>query len=439
MQRCDTMISSRYVAPVVPAGTCLEDHSLVIHGGEIVALLPTEEAQATYSASRHVERPHHLLTPGFINAHGHAPMVLLRGFADDLPLGPWLEQHIWPAEAKWVGEDFVRVGTELAVLEMLSSGTTCFADMYFFPEVVAEVARNAGMRAAVGLILVDFPSAWASTPEEYLSAGLAVLEQFRDVPLIHPQWTPHSPYAVGDESFSRLLEQATQTGLRIHLHVSETEQEVKQSFSSYGMSPLKRLQELGFVHERLTVAHFVHPREDDIQRLAESGAAVVHCPESNAKLASGIAPVEEILEAGIPVGLGTDGAASNNNLDMIEEMRTAALLSKLRQRSAASLGAHRCLELATLGGARSLGLADRLGSLEVGKIADLACIDLLEPRTWPVYDPVAQLVYAASGQQVTDTWVQGEHLYEDGRHKSIDRHDVLQRAGRFQRDIAAGR
>jgi len=425
MRQVERLIRARWVAPVggPHAGEVLEDHALAVDGGRIVALLPWAEATASFQAVSLIERPHHLLIPGLVNAHTHAAMDLLRGYADDLPLMSWLEQHIWPAEARWVSDGFVHDGSRLACAEMLLGGTTCFNDMYFFPDAAARAAAAAGIRARVGLVVLEFPTAWAADAESYIHRGLAVHDELRDHPLISTAFAPHAPYTVGDAALLRIRELAAELDVPIHMHVHETADEVQRAVAADGRRPLQRLHELGLLGPELIAVHLTQIDAGDLSLLAEHGVHAVHCPESNMKLASGAAPVATMLDAGINVALGTDGAASNNDLDMLGEMRSAALLGKLIAEDASALPAHQVLHMATLGGARAMGLGDQIGSLEPGRWADLACVDMARLATSPCFDPVAQLVYAASREQVTDTWVAGQHLVADG---ALTRQDIQQ-------------
>jgi len=425
----DTLIHADWIIPVDAHDRVLPRHSLAIQHGRILALLPRAEAQAQLRAVETLELPGHALIPGLINAHTHASMTLLRGLADDLPLMTWLNDHIWPAEGRWVSEDFVYDGTQLALLEMLRGGTTCFNDMYFFPDVTARAVAAAGMRACIGLILIDFPSAWADGPATYLAKGLQVHDRFRGHPLVHTAFAPHAPYSVSDGPLRRVATLAEELDLPIHMHLHETRDEIVQSLRDYGRRPLARLQDLGLVSPRLVAVHMTQLEPAEIELLATQGAHVVHCPESNLKLASGTSPVEErLLPAGINCALGTDGTASNNDLDMLGEMRTAALLAKGETGNAAALPAAAVLRMGTLNGARALGIDAETGSLEPGKSADLVAVDLDQPETQPVYNPVSQIIYACSRSQVRHVWVGGRQLLRDRVPLTLDPSTILQHA-----------
>ena len=420
MQTIDTLINARWVIPVEPDGKTLDRHSIAVHGGKIVEVLPTANAAKKYRATEIIDLPHHALIPGLINAHTHSAMSLFRGLADDLPLMDWLNHHIWPAEAKWVSPDFVRDGTELAIAEMLKSGTTCFNDMYFFPDVTARVCADAGMRACVGLIMLDFPSAWAQGADEYLHKGLKLHDELRNSELISTAFAPHAPYTVSDAPLEKIRMYADELDIPIHMHVHETAHEVDASVKQHGMRPLARLAKLGLLGPRLLAVHMTQLLPDEIKSLAQDNVSVIHCPESNLKLASGFCPVQTLVKAGVNVALGTDGAASNNNLDMLEEMRIAALLAKGVSGEATAIPAHTALRMATLNGAKALGIEAHTGSLVAGKAADMAAIDLSAISSQPVYDPLSQIIYTATRDQVTDVWVNGRRLLAKHQLTSLD-------------------
>jgi len=435
MQTIDSLIHARWIAPVDPANTIYEHHSLAIHEGRILAILPSEQARSSYSSANTHELTDHLLIPGLVNAHTNAAMSLLRGIGDDLPLNEWLSEHIWPAEARWVNEEFVHDGSQLAIAEMLRSGTTCFNDMYFFPDVTARAAVAVGMRASVGMIVLDFPTVWAQDADEYISKGLAVHDNYRSDPLISTLFAPHAPYTVSDGPLQHIQTLADELPTGIHIHLHETENEVDNAIKEKGQRPIQRLTELGLLSPSLLAVHMTQLTDDEIEVIARSGSQVVHCPESNMKLASGFCPVGKLLTAGVNVALGTDGAASNNDLDMLGEMRTAALLAKAVSQNASTLPAHDVLRMATLNGARALGLDSTIGSLDAGKWADVTAVNLNDIETQPLYDPVSQLVYAAGREQVTDVWVAGQHLLKDRSLTTLDRDDILGRAKQWQQRI----
>lgn len=428
MHQPPTIISARWIVPIEPAGVVLEDHALVIQDGLILAILPRATALRNHPAATPIDRPAHVLMPGLVNAHTHAAMTLFRGLADDLPLETWLNGHIWPAESRWVTPDFVRDGAELALLEMLLGGTTTCGDMYFFPDIMARAVADSGMRSVIGMIVLEFPTVWARSADEYLSKGLEVRDQFKGHPRVSTMFAPHAPYTVADRTFEQIRVLADELDTPIQMHVLETATESPASVEKYQRRPLQRLDALGIVTPLLAAVHMTQAETDDIELLAGRGAHVVHCPESNLKLASGLCPVARLVAAGVNVAIGTDGAASNNDLDMFGEMRTAGLLGKGVAGRADVLPAWAILQMATLNGARALGLGDRVGSLVPGKEADLVCIDLARPATQPVHCPISQLVYAASRDQVTDVWVAGQHLLREGRALLADGDAILGRA-----------
>ena len=436
MQHCDTLIVPRWCVPVTPSGEGLEDHAVAVTDGRIVAVLPDEDALAQYQPSVLVERPDHVLIPGLVNAHTHAAMTLFRGLADDMPLEAWLHEGIWPAERRWVSAEMVRDGTELAIGEMLRGGITCFADQYFYPEIVAEAAVDLQMRAVVATPVVDFPTGWARNAEEYLQkAADLVHDPFADHPLITTAFAPHSTFALSDDSFAALRVMADQLDVRVQIHLHETAAEIEISLRDTGKRPFERLLDAGLVNRSLLAVHAVHLNEGEVEQFAEAGVSIAHCPNSNLKLASGIAHIKEYRDAGVNVAIGTDGAASNNMLDMFSEMRTAALLSKARANSASALNASEALHMATLGGAQALGLECSIGSIENGKLADLACIDLSCLNSQPVYDVISQLVYAVRADQVADVWVGGRHQVDFGRFTNIDTDGLLARVNEWRERI----
>ncbi len=431
----DTLIHARWIIPVEPESVTYEHHTLVIDGGRIIDLLPTESAKQKYQGSTTENLENHALLPGLINSHTHAAMTLMRGIADDLQLMDWLQNHIWPLEQKWMSEAFVKDGTDLAIAEMILGGTTCFNDMYFFPEITAAQAIQHGIRASVGLIVIDFPTVWAENSDAYIEKGLALHEQLRHHPLISTPFAPHAPYTVSDEPLQKIKTFADELELPIHMHVHETLHEVEQGQN--GQRPLQRLHELGLVDPSFIAVHMTQLTDDEIARFAESGAHIVHCPESNLKLASGFCPVAKCIAAGINVALGTDGAASNNDLDMFGEMRTAALLGKAVAGDASAIPAMTALRMATINGAKALGLDNDIGSLSIGKAADIIAIDLSHLETQPLYCPVSQIVYAAGRQQVTDVWVAGKRLLKQRHLTTVNIDELRVKIAEWQQRLAS--
>ena len=439
MEQCDTLIEARWCIPVEPAGAILENHAIAVTEGRIVAVLPAEEARLRFSPGAAIRRPDHAVFPGLVNTHTHAAMTLFRGYADDLPLERWLREGIWPAERRWVGAEMVRDGTKHAIVEMLKCGVTCFSDQYFFPEIVAEAALELQVRAMIGTPVFDLPTAWAESGSECLrKAADLVHDPFADHPLISSCFAPHSTDVVTDETFRSLRMFADQLDRRVQIHLHESAAEIQTAVAETGMRPLERLTGLGLVNASLLAVHAVHLTDAEMDALAAAGVSVAHCPNSNLKLASGMARVQAMRDSGINVALGTDGAASNNVLDMLGEMRTAALLAKAVSGDAAALDANTAIRMATLDGARALGLAEETGSIEVGKWADLACVDLGHVRSQPVYDPASQLVYTCAAEQITDVWVAGRHHIDEGRLTAADERDILSRSAEWRQRIGAG-
>ncbi|MDX1609671.1 MAG: TRZ/ATZ family hydrolase [Halofilum sp. (in: g-proteobacteria)] len=434
----DFLLEPRWVVTVDNDDRVLTDHVVAVRDGRILDLVPTAQASTRWPHVDVHHYPEHALMPGLVNAHTHAAMTLLRGFADDLPLMEWLQEHIWPTEGKWVDETFVHDGTELALAEMLAGGITCFNDMYFFPEASARVVEEVGVRAVIDMILLDFPTQYADGPDEYFEKGLALHDRYRSHPLVSTAFAPHAPYTVSDGPLERLRTYADELDVPIQMHVHETQGECDDAVAGDGRRPLQRLADLGLLSPAFSAVHMTALNDDEINLVAQAGAHVVHCPEANLKLASGFCPVHRLQQAGVNVGLGTDGAASNNDLDLFGEMRTAALLAKAVAGDAAAVSARVALRMATINGARLLGLGDVTGSIEPGKAADLAAVDLGRLQTQPVYDVTSQLVYAAGRQQVTDVWVAGRQHLRDGELITLDAEDIHSRCEHWRRKIAAG-
>ena len=435
-EACDLLIEAGFVVPVVPHGVVLEHHAVAVTGGRIVAVLPVPEARSRFAPRETVSRPDAALIPGLVNAHTHNPMTLLRGVADDLPLKVWLQQHIWPIEAAVIGPDFVADGITLAIAEMLRGGTTCVNENYFFPDVQAATYKRHGFRARVGLPVIDFPTAWAASDDEYFDKADEVHDQWRDDALIATAFAPHAPYTVNDANFERVRMLADQLDIPVHLHLHETAQEVEQSLEKHGQRPIARLDRLGLVNERLIAIHMTQLTEAEMHLCAERGVSVVHCPESNLKLASGFCPACALERAGVNLAIGTDGCASNNDLDMFSETRTAALLAKAVAQDAAALDAFSALRAATLGGAKAIGFDDRVGSIEPGKEADLVCVDLSALETQPLHHVVSQLIYATGRQQVSEVWIAGRARLRQRMLVDIDIEGVLSNARQWRERIA---
>lgn len=430
----DTLLHPDWIVPVVPHGLVLENYSIALTGDRISALLPRAEAESI-DAQQVLELPGQVLLPGLINCHGHAAMSLLRGYADDQPLMPWLEQHIWPAERAHVSEQFVRDGTELAIAEMIRSGTTTFSDMYFFPNVCAASAQRLGMRCQITFPIFDFPSAWGLDADDYISKGLTLRDDFKHSALVTVVFGPHAPYTVSEGNLAKVAVLAAELDAAVHIHLHETAGEVLLAIEQNGERPLDTLHRLGLLGPRTQCVHMTDLGDQDIDLLAATGAHVVHCPQSNMKLASGTCRVRTLLDKGVNVALGTDSAASNNSLNMFKEMGAAALLAKLQSSDATALPAADALAMATINGARALGLEHSLGSLEVGKLADLIAVDLSGPETQPLYHPLSQLVYACNGSQVSHSWIAGELVMAQRELTRIDLDTLAVRVGAWQQRI----
>ncbi len=429
-------IDAEWVLCVDEANRVLNKHSLVIDHGEIRAIIPTNEA-AQFEVSDVISLPNHVLMPGLVNAHGHASMTLFRGIANDLPLMEWLQDHIWPAEAKWVDAEFVRDGARLAIAEMLMSGTTTFSDMYFFPEEVAKVSQEIGIRAQLCCPILDFPTAWGNGPDHYIDKTLALHKEYRSVELVDIAFGPHAPYTVSDEPFRRIVKEAHKNSIAIQVHLHETQQEVDDAIAASGTKPIERLNQLGLFAPGLNLqcVHMTALDSKDVEFLATTNTSIVHCPESNLKLASGFCPADTLNKAGINVALGTDGAASNNDLDMLGETKTAALIAKAYSKDASALNANESLRMATINGAKALGIDHLCGSIELGKKADLVALDFNHLNTQPSFHPSADIIYSACARQVSDVWVNGVRQIKDGSPLTFNTDDIITNAKAWAKKI----
>lgn len=432
----DLLISARWIIPIIPKGKTFEDCTVVVDQGKILALLPTVEATKKYTGRRQVDLGKHVLLPGLVNTHTHAAMTLLRGFADDLPLHTWLEQHIWPAESQWVSADFVRDGTELAIAEIIRSGTSCFSDMYFFPETVAEMVNHSGIRSQITFPIFDFPSAWGRGPDDYIHKGLQLRDDHKDRDRVRIAFGPHSPYTLSDEPMARIATYAEELDTQVQIHLHETAKEVSDHIEKYGVRPIQRLVDIGLLSPLTQCVHMTQVNEQDIVSLVDHNAHVIHCPKSNMKLASGFCPVDKLRKATINVALGTDGAASNNSLDLFNEMSTAALVAKAVSGDASAINAHEALEMATINGAKALGWDNHIGSIEVGKAADLTAVELGTVESEPLYNLPSQLVYTNAGAQVSHLWVDGSPLMLDRQLQTINEQEILIKAKLWRKKIA---
>ena len=436
LQTADLILCPQWLVPVEPSGVVLESHACVINDGKIIAVLPQTEVSDRFACDQIVRLDGQVLLPGLVNAHTHAAMVLMRGLADDLPLMQWLTEHIWPAEGHFAAPDFVKAGTSLALAEMIRGGTTCFADMYYFPDEVAHTVRQAGLRACLGLIVIEAPTPWAASAAECLSKATDVHQQWRDESLITAALAPHAPYTVSDDSFERIRVLADELDIIVHTHLHETQGEVEDSLAEFSLRPMARMQKVGIANSSLMAAHMTQLTSSEVELCAQRNISVVHCPESNLKLASGICPVDTLLKAGVTVALGTDGAASNNDLDMFAEMRTAALLGKVAAEDPTAVSAAAALEMATLSGAKALRLDHLIGSITPGKQADLISVDLRDLESTPVFDVVSQLVYATGRHQVQNVWVNGRQLLAGRNLQTLDEADVAREGRRWGRRIS---
>jgi len=420
MTDVDLLIHARWVITVNAAHDVLPEHSVAVKDGKIFDILPTEQAQVKYSAKETRLLTDHALIPGLVNTHMHAAMNLLKGYADDLALMDWLQNHIWPAEAQWVSAEFVYEGTQLAIAESIRCGVTTMNDMYFFPDEAARACDEAGIRATIGLIVIDFPTVWAANADEYLQKAIDLHDKLKTHSRIKTAFAPHAPYTVSDEPLKKIALYAEELDVPIHMHVHETAFEVHQAVEQNEQRPLARLNDLGLLTPRLLAVHMTQLSDEEIELCAENGVHVLHCPESNMKLASGFCPTHKLQQAGVNITLGTDGAASNNDLDMLGEMKSAALMAKVVAGDATALSAESTLAMATINGAKALGIDDITGSLEIGKAADITAIDLSELETQPLYNPISQIVYACSRSQVSDVWVDGKCLLQDKKLTKMD-------------------
>lgn len=436
MEKVDTVIHAGWIVTVDDHNAVLREHSVVIKNKKIHAIVPTDDVRNNYEAADERDLRNHIIMPGLINGHTHVPMNLFRGFADDLPLMTWLEEHIWPAEAKWVGSEFVEAGSRLAFAEMIRGGITACNDMYFFPEATAQVAIEVGFRAGVGMTVIDFPSAWAADIDGYFKKGAELYERFNDHPLIHVTFAPHAPYTVSEAPLKRIKTLADKWQLPINIHLHETATEVEGFLDSHGMRPIQHLNKLGLLSPSLIAVHMTQLTDGEIELLAETSTSVLHCPESNLKLASGFCPINKLVTAGINVGLGTDSAASNNDLDMFGEMKTAALLAKGLSGDATAIPAETVLRMATINNAKAMGIDKITGSLEVGKAADIIAIDTNNLETLPLYDPVAQIVYAIGRDKVTDVWIAGQAVMRERQLTTMDERALIKTLKHWQAKIA---
>lgn len=432
MNTIDTLIHADWVLPINPMQS-LAQHSVAISDGKIVDILPTAAAKQRYTAEHTFDRPEHVIMPGLINMHAHSPMTLFRGLADDLALMDWLNHHIWPAEGALMSPEFVRDGSLLAIAEMIKSGTTCFNEHYFYPEVISDVAKQAKIRAFIGVLIINVPTKWAKDENDGYQKALSIFSENPNTPLVNFTWAPHSPYMTTESMLAKIAQHADEHNVLVHMHVHETQDEIEQS----NTRPVTNLKQLGLLTHRFQAVHMTQVNDADIQAFVDTGAHITHCPESNLKLASGYCPVQKLIDAGVNVALGTDGAASNNDLDMFGEMRSAAFIGKTTANNSTAVSAKTALQMATINGARALNKQDEIGSLEKGKAADMIAVNMNELNTQPCYDPISQLVYSVKSSQVSDVWVAGEQLLSAGKLTTIREDEVKQIAGKWREKILA--
>ncbi|MCW8878089.1 MAG: TRZ/ATZ family hydrolase [Kangiellaceae bacterium] len=435
LPQVDQIITADWLIPMTEEDLWLDDFGIAIKGKKIVDLVAKDKVAEKYPEVKHLHLEGQVLMPGFINSHCHAAMNLLRGLSDDLPLMEWLEKAIWPVEAKFVDDNFVYQGTQHAIAEMLLSGTTCFQDMYFMPNQAAKAVQDSGIRASIGMVIVEFQTAWAQNAQDCIDKGLEVFDQFKHSSAICFNFAPHAPYTVAKETLEKVSMLSNELNVPVQIHVHETEFEVESFIKEHGIRPLTRLKEIGLLSPLLNAVHMTQLNEGEIDWLAESGSHVIHCPQSNMKLASGVCPTLQLMQAGVNLAIGTDGAASNNDLDMIDELRSASLLSKLDYLDPTSMTAYQSLYAATMGGAKALGLQDKIGSLEKGKRADFIAIDLNRIETQPVYNPVSQIAYASSRDQVSNVWVNGKQLLKNRQLTTLNSELILSNTQQWRKKI----
>lgn len=433
--KIDLLLNCKWIIPIVPENQTLTDCAIAIDNGKIIGLLPQAEAARRFSAGKVQDLDHHIVMPGLVNSHGHAAMSLLRGYADDMPLRSWLEDHIWPAEAKFLSEEFVRDGTRLSIAEMIRSGTTCFADMYFFDEAIATEVRNSGVRSQISFTVLDFPTPYGKNADDYIHKGLALRDNCKDQPLIKIACAPHAPYSVSDRALGILATYANELDMAIHIHCHESASEITESLQAYDCRPLERLEKLGLLLPQTQLVHMTQITEDDIALVRDHNCHIMHCPQSNLKLANGFCPVVKFIENEVNVALGTDSAASNNTLDLFSEIKSASLLAKAVSGDAASLDAHAALRMATINGAKALAWDNEIGSLELGKQADIIAVKIDSISQQPLYNPASQLVYTNSGSQVSHSWVAGKMLLENRKLCTINERSLIQTTEQWRKKI----
>ena len=426
MKIVDKIIRPKWILPIMPDNQVIENSSLIIKAGKILEICSREDEKERYSSKEIYHLPGHAVLPSFVNCHTHLAMSYYRGLGDDLPLMEWLNNYIWPAEAATVSESLVFDGTQHALIESIRSGVGCVNDHYFFMPKVVDALRSAGLRGVVSNCLLHFGTPWAPTLSHCFAEAEHLFKYTQNDKLIHSAYGPHSPYGTDDDSMQQVTESAEKRGAKIHIHLHESEHEiVEYKKQNEGLSPIEKFHQKGWLNSRMIAVHMTQITDHEIDLVYQSEASIVHCPESNMKLASGVAPIQKMINKGINVALGTDGAASNNDLDMIGEMRSAAFLAKVSTMNSSNLSAETVLRMATYNGAKALGLENEIGSLEIGKSADIIAIDLNMPETQPVYNPISQIVYAASRDQVSHMWVAGNNIMQNRKILTIDEKTII--------------
>lgn len=434
----DLLIEARWVLPMTGENNIIENGAVAVNEGRIVAVGKAETLQQEYTPAKTIKGTDRVLMPGLVNGHTHAAMTLFRGMADDLELMEWLQKYIFPMEGKFVTPDFVAIGAELACYEMVQGGTTSIVDMYFYPDTSAQVFEKCGLRAILGAPMIDFPSPGFDGWEDSHAAGVDFVKRFKGQSTrVTPALAPHAPYTVSPEHLHQVVEDAKALGVPITMHLAESPSEMDFMKTTYDDTPVRHVAKQGMLDVPMIAAHVVWPDEEEIDMLAHSKVSAIHNPTSNMKLASGIAPVPALIKAGVPVGLGTDGAASNNDLDMWEEIRLAALLHKVNSGDPTALPAYEALEMATSMGAKAIGLGDEIGTLEVGKKADMIQVDMGATRLAPVYNIISHLVYVSDSEDVVTTIIDGRVIVEDGKVKTMDGAEIRKKADTKADEIRA--
>lgn len=433
-QAVDLLIEAPWLVPGngLPV---VADAAVAVRAGRFVAAGRRSDLNASFEPAECHSLADHVLLPGLVNSHGHLAMALFRGFAEDVPLQTWLSDRVWPLEATHVDEEFIRDGVRLAMLEMLRAGTTCFSDMYFFPEITAREAKAMGMRTQVAFPVINIPNVWSRSAAEGIHKGLALSDEYRQDPFVRVAFGPHAVYTVDHETLAKVLMFSEELDLNIQIHLHENRRELDDTIAKLGVSGIRHLSDQGLLGPRLQAVHMTQISDEELSLLAEANVNVVHCPISNAKLGCGVCPTERLQQAGVNVCLGTDGAASNNRLSVLAEARMASLLTKLQDHDASALPATLALDMSTINGARALGMADDIGSIEPGKWADLVAVDTRAPELQPLYDPVAQLIHSAADSNVSHVWVAGRCLLADREPTLLDAEDVVSRASRWRTRI----